>query len=70
MQSCGCTQHKVISFSRFVALSILQVGNFTQTTSPTRKESTVPIELETAWALIWSGGFEKEYFFPLSRIQI
>jgi hypothetical protein len=59
MKSCGCTQHKVISFSGFVTESILHVGNFTQETLPPRKVSSVLIELETAWTLIWSGGFEK-----------
>jgi len=33
MKSCGCIQHKVISFSGFVAVSILHPGNFTQATS-------------------------------------
>ena len=59
-----------MSFSGFVALSILHVCNFTQATLPPREESSVPIELETAWALIWSGGFEKENLFALPRFQI
>ena len=70
MKSCVCTQHKVISFSGFVAVSILHLGNFRQATLPPRKESSVPIELEAAWALIWSEGFEKKSLSSIANPNI